>query len=161
MQRHVSDEYVKKAKMQKYRSRAAFKLIELNERFNLFKPGMRVIDVGSTPGGWCQVIADRVDSPSRKPTVVGADLIKMQPVEGVGFVQGDITKNEIQEKISEMLDFQKAHVVTSDAVPDFMGDRFVDHMKAVRLNEEVIQFCRKNLMPGGNLLMKIIRGPAE
>ena len=90
MQRHVNDHFVKQAKLQRYRSRSAFKLIEIDQRFNLFKPGMRVIDVGAAPGGWSQVIADRVDSVEGEESVVAADLLDMVPIPGVKTVQGDI-----------------------------------------------------------------------
>lgn len=82
-------------------------------------------------------------------------------MEGVTFIQGDIEEEETQEKVSEALDFEKADFVCSDAVPDFMGDRFVDHMNAVYLNALIINFCENTLRQGGNLLMKIIQGPSE
>lgn len=122
---------------------------------------MRVIDVGAAPGGWSQIIADKVDSQDGKETVVAADLLQMVPIAGVKMVQGNISEEKTQELISENLDFHKADLVCSDAVPDFMGDRFVDHMRATQLNREIIQFCSIALKPGGNLLMKIIQGPAE
>ena len=86
MQRHVNDHYVKQARLQRYRSRSAFKLIEIDQRFNLFKPGMRVIDVGAAPGGWSQVIADRVNSEPGNETVVAADLLDIVKIAGVKFV---------------------------------------------------------------------------
>ena len=92
---------------------------------------------------------------------MAADLLEIEPIKGVTFIQGDIREDKTIEAISEAMDFEKAHVVVSDAVPDFMGDRYIDHMRAVRLNEEIIKFCYKTLLPGGNLLMKIIRGPNE
>ena len=85
----------------------------------------------------------------------------MDNVDGVKFVQGDIEKEEIQEKLSELLDFQRADLVCSDAAPDFVGERFVDHMRAIDLNYLVLEFCEKNLRKGGSLLMKIMQGPAE
>jgi len=92
---------------------------------------------------------------------VAVDLLEMTPVAGVHFVQGDIEDDKIQEQISKFLDFNRADLVCSDAVPDFVGTRFVDHMKAVDLNNMILQFCDRTLRPGGNLLMKIIQGPAE
>ena len=91
MDRHVNDHYVKQAKLQKFRSRSAFKLLEINTRFNLLKPGMRVIDVGAAPGGWSQIIADKVESEQGNETVVAADLLEMTPLAGVKFVQGNIS----------------------------------------------------------------------
>lgn len=85
----------------------------------------------------------------------------MPPVEGVHFIQGDIEDIRVQEQISKLMDFNKADIVCSDAVPDFIGARFVDHMKAVNLNNQIVDFCDKTLKPGGSLLMKIMMGPAE
>ena len=122
---------------------------------------MWVLDVGAAPGGWSQVIAERVGSNPGNETVVAVDLLAMDPVEGVHFIQGDINKDVVQEQVSKLMDYNKADLVCSDAVPDFVGTRFVDHMQAVNLNEEIVNFCSKTLKPGGNLLMKIIMGPAE
>jgi 23S rRNA (uridine2552-2'-O)-methyltransferase len=141
MDRHVSDEYVKKAKLMAYRSRASFKLMEIDDKVKLLRKGMRVIDVGAAPGGWSQVIAERVESKTGKESVVAVDLLSMLPVDGVHFVQGNIEHEDVQEKISEKLGFEKADMVCSDAVPDFVGDRFVDHMNAVYLNKAILTLC--------------------
>lgn len=93
--------------------------------------------------------------------MVAVDLLEMVPIPGVKFVQGNISDDKTRERVSEMLDYHKADVVCSDAVPDFMGDRFIDHMRAVRLNKDIVEFCQISLKPGGSLLMKIIQGPAE
>jgi 23S rRNA (uridine2552-2'-O)-methyltransferase len=85
----------------------------------------------------------------------------MDKIDGVKFVQGDIESAETQDKVCKLMDYNKADVVCSDAVPDFVGTRFVDHMNAVNLNNQIVDFCFKTLKPGGNLLMKIIMGPAE
>ena len=161
MDRHVNDEYVKKAKVQSYRSRAAFKLLEINDKHNLLKGGMRVIDVGAAPGGWSQVIASKVKSKKGMETVVAVDLLQMLGCDGVKFIQGDIESEDTQEAISKAFNYEKADLVCSDAVPDFIGDRFIDHMKACFLNNLIVQFCEKTLKPGGTLLMKIIQGPSE
>ena len=91
-----------------------------------------------------------------KENVVAVDLLEMAPIHGVKFIQGDINEVKTQEEISKCLDFQKADVICSDAVPDFIGQRFVDHMRSVHLNKEIVNFCYATLRPGGNLLMKII-----
>ena len=161
MDRHINDEYVKKAKIQAYRSRAAFKLMEIDDKHSLLKKNMRVIDVGAAPGGWSQVIAERTHSNKGTESVVAVDLLKMLDQNGVLTVQGDIEEAETQEAVSKLLKFEKADLICSDAVPDFIGDRFVDHMKAVYLNKLIITFCEKMLKPSGNLLMKIIQGPSE
>ena len=122
---------------------------------------MRVIDFGAAPGGWSQVIADCVQSKKGSETVVAVDLLEMVPVDGVHFIQGDIESEEVQEKVSKAMDREMADVVLSDAVPDFVGERFVDHMKATYLNGLILRICTRHLKPGGTLLMKIIQGPAE
>ena len=129
------------------------------------------MDVGAAPGGWSQIIAEKVESKIGKETVVAVDLLQMDNVnfqyekafqiDGVKFVQGDIEKDEIQEKLSELMDFNKADLVCSDAAPEFVGERFIDHMRAIQLNYMVMGFCKKNLRKGGSLLMKIMQGPAE
>ena len=161
MDRHVNDPFVKRAKIQAFRSRAAFKLKEIDEKHQLLKQGMKVIDFGASPGGWSQVIAEAVKSKKGSETVVAVDLIEMLDIEGVKFIHGDIESEEVQDKVSKALNHERADMVCSDAVPDFVGDRFIDHMKATYLNSMVLQFCNKHLRPGGTLLMKIIQGPAE
>lgn len=120
---------------------------------------MWVIDVGCSPGGWCQVLAKLVDSEQNKETVVGIDLLHMEPIRGVKFLQGDIRDESTQEKLSKLLDYQKADVITSDAVPDFIGDKFIDHLEANSLNMDVVWFCKIGLRVGGNAVIKIIQGP--
>ena len=102
--------------------------MEIDERFSLLKPGMRVVDLGAAPGGWSQVIANRVNSDDQAGTVIAADLLEFPPIPNVKIIQGDINDEKTIETVSEAMDFQRAHLVCSDAVPDFMGDRFVDHM---------------------------------
>ena len=106
-------------------------------------------------------MAKKVQSTEDDATVVGIDLLEIAHIPGVKFVQGDISKKEDQEKVSEFLDYNKADLVVSDAVPDFIGDRFTDHSRACYLNQSIINFCEIALKPGGNLLMKILQGPAE
>ena len=93
--------------------------------------------------------------------MVAVDLLEMVPIPGVKIVQGNISDDGTREKVSEMLDYNKADLICSDAVPDFMGDRFIDHMRTTRLNKDIVEFCHVSLKPGGSLLMKIIQGPAE
>ena len=100
MDRHVNDQYVKKAKIQSYRSRAAFKLMEIDDKHKLLRAGMKAIDVGAAPGGWSQVLADRLDSKLGKGQVVAIDLLEMLDLEGVVAIQGDIEDEEVQEKVS-------------------------------------------------------------
>ena len=161
MDRHVNDHYVKKAKQFSYRSRAAFKLIEIDDKHRIFKKGMRVIDVGAAPGGWTQVAVEKVHSRKGRVTVVAVDLLRMQDVEGCHFIQGDIEDPAVQEEVSKAHQHEKAQIVISDAVPDFIGDRFIDQCHAFDLCQQILLFCDKMLIEGGTLLMKIIQGPSE
>lgn len=146
------DSYYKKAKQQGYRSRAAYKLIELRQRFRLLQPGDLVVDLGAAPGGWLQVAAKSV-APHGK--VIGVDL---QPLEGFGepnivVVQGDITSDETQQKISALLD-APAHCVISDLAPKLSGIRDADNARCLELNAAAFQAAIRLLRPGGNLLIK-------
>lgn len=111
MERHQRDQYVKLAKLQFYRSRASYKLLEIDIRYQILKYGMKAVDVGAAPGGWSQVLAEKLNKHDDDENVVACDLIRIPHLKGVKFVQGDVRKNEIMEKISEALDFQKADLV--------------------------------------------------
>jgi 23S rRNA (uridine2552-2'-O)-methyltransferase len=131
MDRHVNDYYVKQSKLQAYRSRAAFKLMEIDDRHKLLKPGIKVIDVGSAPGGWSQVLANKTQSIPGRENIVSVDLLDMDPVEGVVHIVGDIEKEKTQDEISDKFEHERVEMVVSDAVPEFIGDRFIDHINAI------------------------------
>ena len=146
------DRFYKKAKQEGYRSRAAYKLIELRQRFRLLKPGDLVIDLGAAPGGWLQVAARSI-APNGK--VVGVDL---QPMEGfpepnITVIQGDITCDETQQKISALLG-APAHCVISDLAPKLSGIRDADNARSLELNQVALGVAVRFLRPGGNLLIK-------
>jgi len=108
--------------------------MEIDDKHSLLRKNMRVIDVGAAPGGWSQIIAERVKSVRGMETVVAVDLLHILPQEGVKMITGNIEHDETHEAVSKALNYEKADLVCSDAVPDFIGDRFIDHMKAVYLN---------------------------
>ncbi|CAI2366701.1 unnamed protein product [Moneuplotes crassus] len=159
MRRHTNDHFVKMARIQAYRSRASYKLLEIDMRHNLLKYGMTAIDIGASPGGWSQVLAEKLNETEEDKNVVACDLLPMNYLKGVTFIKGDITKDSIVEKISEALDFNKADLVCSDAVPDFIGEKYVDHISACDLNYMVLGSLKKLLKPGGQALVKVMRGP--
>lgn len=148
------DFYYRKAKQLNYRSRASFKLHQINERFGIFKPGMSVVDLGAAPGGWLQIAKERV-GPDGK--VVGVDLQHIAPLEGVSTIKGDITKPETVEELISLLN-GKADVVISDMSPNISGNYSIDHARSVDLCAHALNFARQTLRPGGSLVMKIFEG---
>jgi 23S rRNA (uridine2552-2'-O)-methyltransferase len=155
MARHVRDPYVQQAARQGYRSRAAFKLLEVDARDHLLRAGMRVLDLGAAPGGWSQVAAKRVG-----PTglVVAADLAPMQPIAGVRFVSGDLRDPETRKRLEEALDGSRADLVLSDMAPNLSGVAASDEARAQELVESAVALCAALLKPDGALLVKMFHG---
>jgi 23S rRNA (uridine2552-2'-O)-methyltransferase len=150
------DPYYKRAKNQDYRSRASFKLLQLNKKYKIVKNGNKVLDLGAAPGGWSQIALERV---GEEGLVVGVDLQKIKPIpeENFQFIRGDFTKKEIQEKILETLD-GKANAIISDASPSLSGIKDVDHLRSIDLAENVMEIADKILKEKGNLLIKVFQG---
>jgi 23S rRNA (uridine2552-2'-O)-methyltransferase len=149
-----NDPYSKAAKKMDYRSRASFKLIQIDDKFKLLKKGSVVADLGAAPGGWLQVAAERV---GQKGKVVGVDMQCIEPIEGVETVQGDMRKEETVMDMLEALG-GKADVVLSDMSPNISGSYSMDHARSVDLCEHALEFAEKALRPGGSLVMKIFEG---
>jgi 23S rRNA (uridine2552-2'-O)-methyltransferase len=149
-----NDPYSKAAKKMDYRSRASFKLIQIDDKFKILKRGAIVADLGAAPGGWLQVAAERVGP---KGKVVGVDLQPIEPIEGVETVQGDMRKEETVLDMLEALG-GKADVVLSDMSPNISGSYSMDHARSVDLCEHALEFAEKVLRPGGALVMKIFEG---
>lgn len=148
------DFYYRKAKQLNYRSRASFKLHQINEKFGIFKAGMSVVDLGAAPGGWLQIAKERVGPPGK---VVGVDLQHIAPIEGVSTIKGDITKPETVSELISLLD-GRADVVISDMSPNISGNYSIDHARSVDLCTHALEFARRTLKPGGSLVMKIFEG---
>lgn len=155
MQRHLTDQYVQQAQRDGYRSRASYKLLEIQARDRLIKPGMSVIDLGSAPGGWCQVIADIVGIKGR---VVAVDLLHMDPVADVEFIQGDFTEDEILERMLALFENSRADLVVSDMAPNISGIKSSDTTKSIYLAELGLDLCERLLEPGGAFLVKVFQG---
>ncbi len=160
LQRQVNDPYVRKAKAEGWRSRAAFKLIEIDEKYRLLKPGMKVLDLGAAPGGWSQVAAERVQTDKGKGRVVAIDLLDIEPVAGVEFQQMDFLDEDAPERLRKMLK-GPADAVLSDMAANATGHRKTDHLKIVALVEMAAEFAREVLAPGGFFLAKVIQGGTE
>jgi len=155
LQEHFDDQYVKKSKELGYRSRASFKLIELNDKDKLIKPGMTLVDLGAAPGGWSQIAAELVGDEGR---VVSSDILPMDPLPGVQFVQGDFTEEAVLNEILETLGDELADLVISDMAPNMSGMSAVDQPAAMYLVELALDMARQVLRPGGDFVAKVFQG---
>ncbi|MBX3529098.1 MAG: RlmE family RNA methyltransferase [Rhizobiaceae bacterium] len=160
LERHINDPYVHRAKAEGYRSRAAYKLIEIDAKHRLLKPGMRVIDLGAAPGGWCQVAAARVSSKEDAPTVVGIDYLEMDPVPAAAILQMDFLEADAPAKLIETLGGEP-DVVLSDMAAPTTGHRRTDHLRTMHLCEVAADFAVQVLKPGGHFLAKTFQGGTE
>jgi 23S rRNA (uridine2552-2'-O)-methyltransferase len=161
LQRQLNDPYVVKSKKEGWRSRAAYKLIEIDEKFHILKPGNRVVDLGCAPGGWCQVAAERVRSRDEAPRVVGIDYLEMATVAGAVFLQKNFLDDDAPAALYAALGGEKADVVLSDMAAPATGHKKTDHLKIMHLCEVAIDFARTVLRPGGHFLAKVLRGGTE
>ena len=155
LQEHVNDPYVKQAQVDGYRSRASYKLIEINKKDKLIKPGMLAIDLGSAPGGWSQIMAPWVGS---KGKVIASDILPMDTLNDVDFIQGDFTEDEVFEQIMSAIDDRPVDVVVSDMAPNLSGVNAADQYSSMYLVELALDMARKVLKPGGSFCAKVFQG---
>ena len=155
LQRHFNDAYVRQAQQAGYRSRAAFKLLEINERDHILRPGMTVIDLGAAPGGWTQVVAKIVGERGR---IIALDILPMDSMPGVRFIHGDFREDAVFAALLEMVGEQRVDLVISDMAPNISGMKSVDQPRAMYLAELALDLARKVLSPGGTLLIKAFEG---
>jgi 23S rRNA (uridine2552-2'-O)-methyltransferase len=160
LERHLNDPYVQRSKADGYRSRAAYKLIEIDDKHHLLKPGMRVIDLGAAPGGWCQVAADRTKSSLDAPHVVGIDYLEMDAVPGATILQLDFLDPDAPEKLTQALGGEPDMVLSDMAAPT-TGHRRTDHLRTMHLCEVAADFAMSVLRPGGHFLAKTFQGGTE
>lgn len=161
LERQLNDPYVAAAKSQGFRSRAAFKLIEIDERHRLMKPGKRVIDLGAAPGGWTQVAADRVKSIEGKGQVVAIDILEMEPLAGAQILHLDFMDETAPGRLRALLRDGKADIVLSDMAAQGTGHTRTDHLRVMGLAEAASQFACEVLAPGGIFLCKVFQGGTE
>jgi len=152
---HFSDEFVKRARKEGYRSRAAYKLNEIDERDRLLRPGMTVVDLGAAPGAWSQYVRERVGKDGR---IVALDLLPMEPLPGVEILQGDFTEEPTLNQLLAVLAGQPVDLVISDIAPNISGIDSADQARAMYLAELVLEFAEMVLKPGGALLVKVFQG---
>ncbi|WP_230660540.1 23S rRNA (uridine(2552)-2'-O)-methyltransferase RlmE [Psychrobacter sp. I-STPA10] len=155
MKEHLDDHYVHLAQKEGYRARAAYKLIEINEKTNLIQKGMTVVDLGSAPGSWSQVAAKMVGD---KGTLIASDILPMDTLEGVTFIQGDFREIDVFEQIMAKVGDQRVDVVLSDMAPNTTGHNAVDQPRMMHLCELAVDFAMQVLPDGGALIMKVFQG---
>jgi 23S rRNA (uridine2552-2'-O)-methyltransferase len=152
---HFSDEYVKRAQKEGYRSRAIYKLQEIDQRDRLLRPGLTVLDLGAAPGGWSQYARERLGPTGR---VVALDILPMGPLPGVEIIEGDFTEQAVLDQLLATLAGRPVDLVISDMAPNISGISLSDQARAMYLAELAWDFARQHLKPGGNLLMKVFQG---
>lgn len=155
MQEHLNDPYVKLAQKDGYRARAAYKLIEIDDKDKLIKSGMTVVDLGSTPGSWSQVAVQRIKGQGR---VIALDILDMQPIGGVEFICGDFREESVLKILEKSLNNQPVDLVIADMAPNISGIASVDQAGATYLTELALDFCKDWLKPQGNFLVKVFIG---
>ena len=152
---HFDDPYVKLAQKKGLRSRSAFKLLELQDKYQLIRSGMVVVDLGAAPGGWCQVAQSLLGDNGR---LIAVDILPMEPLRGVQFIRGDFTEDESLHAIEEALQGKRVDLVLSDLAPNMSGVTAIDQAKAMYLAELAVNFMRAQLKPGGDFLVKLFQG---
>lgn len=161
LERHLNDPFVHRARSAGYRSRAAFKLVEVDDRYRLLKRGMRVVDLGAAPGGWSQVAAERVGATEAAPLVVAVDILEIEPVPGVIVLREDFLDDDAPAAIVDALGGRPAGAVLSDLAAPTTGHRRTDHLKTMQLCEAALEFAEEMLAPGGAFLAKVFQGGTE
>ncbi len=152
---HHNDDFVKRARREGYRSRAAYKLIEIDDKDRILRPGRSVVDLGAAPGGWSQVARQRL---GRKGRVVALDILPMEPVGGVEFIQGDFREDSVLVELEQRLGDQAVDLVISDMAPNISGMSAIDQPRAMLLAELALELAERTLRPGGDLLVKLFQG---
>jgi len=155
MQEHFDDEYVKKAQAMGYRSRSTFKLVEIQEKDKIIKPGMNVIDLGAAPGGWSDFARKIV---GKKNKVIGLDLLAIDPIDGVDFIQGDFREDAVLEELYHVLDGAPVDLVMSDMAPNISGNKEMDQPRSIYLAELALDTAQTVLTKGGTFLIKMFQG---
>ena len=155
LREHFTDEYVKRAQAEGYRSRAAYKLLEIHEKDRLLQPGLTVVDLGAAPGGWSQLAARLV---GERDAVIALDILPMEPVPGVTFIEGDFREVAVLEQLLATLNGRPVDLVISDLAPNTSGIKAVDQPRGMYLAELALDFARRCLRPGGDFLTKAFQG---
>lgn len=157
VKRQNRDHFVQKARSSGYRARAIFKLEEIDLKYRLIKPVTRLVDLGAAPGSWCQYAASRVTDPAQ---ILAVDLLDMEPVAGIRFIQGDFTDPELTDSLFDTMQGQTIDLVLSDMAPNITGIRAADQARTEAIQQSILHFCSQALRPAGTLLTKLFEGEA-
>ena len=152
---HVKDPFVIQAQKDGYRSRAAYKLIEIDKKYRIIKSGITAVDLGAAPGGWSQVLSRKI---GLKGKIIGIDLLEINPIKGIDFIQGDFMQEEVLKKMIDKLKNKRVDLVISDMAPNISGVKVVDQQRAINLNELALDFALKHLKQNGFFLVKSFVG---
>ena len=155
LQRQLNDPFTKLAKEHNYRSRSAFKLLEIIEKYRPLRKAQNIIDLGCAPGGWLQVMREL----RPQATILGVDLLEIEPIDKVNFIQGDFLEDDIKQQIIVQLGGNKADLIISDIAPATCGHRITDHIRLIAVLEDMLEFALEHLEQGGNMIAKIFLGP--
>ena len=155
LKEHFDDEYVRRSQQDGYRSRAIYKLIEIDKKDRLVKPGMTIVDLGAAPGGWSEYCVKKL---GKKGTMVALDILPMEPIEGVTIIEGDFREDAVFEELMVVMNSDKADLVISDMAPNISGMDSVDMPRAYYLCDLALDLARQVLKPGGGLLVKLFQG---
>ncbi|MBO7173365.1 MAG: RlmE family RNA methyltransferase [Burkholderiaceae bacterium] len=160
IERHINDPFVKRSRAEGYRARSVYKLIELNDKEKLLKPGYTVVELGAAPGSWTQVVREKMSTKSGDVNgkIIAMDILPMDPIDGVTFLQGDFREQEVADKLAEILDGEKVDVVLSDMAPNLSGIPAADAARCLLLNELALEFCLDHLKPNGVFVTKVFQG---
>ena len=161
LQRQLNDPYVAEAQAMGYRSRAAFKLVQLDEQLNLLRKGQNIVDLGAAPGGWTQIIVDKVKPEETGAKVVALDILEMDDINGAIVLHMDFMDNDAPDKLKDALGGEKADLVVSDIAPPTIGHKQTDHLRIMALVEAAYYFAVEVLKPGGSFVAKVFQGGAE
>ncbi|MBQ8829155.1 MAG: RlmE family RNA methyltransferase [Burkholderiaceae bacterium] len=161
IKRHINDPFVKQSVKDGYRARSAYKLIELDDKDKIIKPGMKVVDLGAAPGSWSQVVKQRLTNPKTgevEGRIIAMDILEMEPIEGVNFLQGDFREQDVADALEELLEGEKVDVVLSDMAANLSGVAVADAARCLLLNELALDFAKENLKPNGTFVCKVFQG---
>ena len=160
IERHINDPFVKRSRAEGYRARSVYKLVELDEKEHLLKPGLTVVDLGAAPGSWTQVVHEKlVDKNGEvRGRIIAMDILPMDPIDGVTFLQGDFREQSVADKLAEILNGDKVDVVLSDMAPNLSGIAAADAARSLLLNELALEFCLEHLKPTGVFVTKAFQG---
>ena len=155
LKKHFTDPYVKQAQKEGYRSRAVYKLLEIQEKDRLIKPGMNIVELGAAPGGWSQILVKLLAGQGK---IIALDILPMEPLKGVNFIQGDFTSDLVFQALNQKLENESLDLVLSDMAPNFSGIGSVDQLRTIYLAELALEFALKHLSPEGSFLVKVFQG---